>query len=47
MKRRKFNKTLIASFGALGISHSLLGNKFLHSNSKKLGIALVGLGSYA
>ena len=47
MERRKFNKTLIASFGALGMSHSLLGNKFLHSNSKKLGIALVGLGNYA
>ncbi len=45
MERRKFNKTFLTSLGSIGISHSLLGNKFL--SNKKLGIALVGLGNYS
>ena len=47
MERRKFNKTILASLGSIGISHSLLGVKPLYPKNKKLGIALVGLGNYA
>ena len=47
MKRRKFNTNILTTLGALGISNLSFGNEFLKKNSKKLGIALVGLGNYS
>lgn len=45
MERRTFAKSLAASMGMMSITHALGQNIF--SGSKKLGVALVGLGNYA
>ena len=44
MRRRYFNKTLITSVAGFSLPQNLVSKS---SNSKKLGIALVGLGSYS
>ena len=44
MRRRYFNKTLITSVAGFSLPQNLVSTS---SNSKKLGIALVGLGSYS
>ena len=44
MRRRYFNKTLIKSVAGFSLPYNLVSKS---SNSKKLGIALVGLGSYS
>ena len=44
MERRSFNKTLVSSIAGISISQNI----FSHSKiRKKLGVALVGLGSYS
>ena len=44
MKRRYFNKTIITSLAGFSVPQNLTSKG---NNSKKLGIALVGLGSYS
>ena len=44
MKRRYFNKTIITSLAGFSVPQNLTSKG---NNSKKLGIALVGLGNYS